>query len=210
MIKSWATHEWYLPPEAENLPRFSHVSTHIRDEGADTGLRAGDTVWMAQDEDWHVGLAWEWVEVKPGLVMLADPNSIITNLQLVDSQQRNVHGLEKTVAINRLVHAMQWQQPVCDLLTGANASPHGERPALDSRANLTHGSLWQRDTGATGGDRRVSTPTPWHAEATHQRPAVVHMSEKTVLRPRARDGSRRTDLDEGARAAPTRELRRAA
>ncbi len=116
MIKSWATLEWYLPPQVETLPSFKHMGTQLRDDGGLAGLRAGDTVWMAQDEQRPVGLAWEWVEVKPGVVMLADPNSIITNLQFVDDHQLPVYGLAKTVAVNRLVHALAWQLPVCDLL----------------------------------------------------------------------------------------------
>lgn len=116
MIKSWATLEWYLSPESGQLPAFHHVGTQLRDDGSDSGLRAGDAVWVAQHEQWYAGLAWEWAEVKPGIVMLTDPNSIITNLQFVDEDRQPVPSLLGAVAVNRLVHALPWQRAVCAAL----------------------------------------------------------------------------------------------
>lgn len=155
MIKSWATREWYLPPQAEPLPPFKHMGTQIRDDGSNTGLRAGDTVWVCQDGQWQVGLAWEWVEVKPGVVMLADPNSIITNLQFVDDHQQFVYGLTKTVAVNRLVHALAWQRSVCALLQAAVEPLDAVRVSVEQ--------------GATAATSPVFGPAPaWrHSEGTH-------------------------------------------
>ncbi len=112
MIKSWAMLEWYLPPGSERGLAFHHVGTHLRNDGSDSGLRTGDAVWVAQHEQWCAGLAWEWAEVRPGIVMLSDPNSIITNLVFVDEDRKPLPGLLKTVAVNRLVHALPWQQAV--------------------------------------------------------------------------------------------------
>lgn len=113
MIKSWTTHECYLPPEPDGLPRFQHANTQVRDDGSSrNGLRSGDTVWIAQNDQWLAGLAWEWVEARPGVVMLADPNSIITNLMVVDIDRQMVPSLNKIVAVNQLVHALDWQNEV--------------------------------------------------------------------------------------------------
>jgi len=135
MIKSWATLEWYLPPESEQLPAFYHVGTQIRDDGSDSGLRAGDAVWVAQHEQWYAGLAWEWAEVKPGIVMLTDPNSIITNLQFVDNERNPVPTLIRTVAVNRLVHALPWQRAVYAAL-----QLHQPQPGLAPAAEAAHHS----------------------------------------------------------------------
>ncbi len=195
MIKSWATLEWYLPPQSEQLPRFKHVGTQVRDDGSSSGSRAGDTVWVAQDDQWQAGLAWEWIEVKPGIVMLADPNSIITNLQFVDAEHQHVVGLAKTTAINRLVHGLPWQQSVCALLpnqmlsvpTAARTLPphqphqgklHSVRAALRSQTADVH---------ALPASRRIMTTEP--------------------LR---RAHSRASDLEDGQMGPALHDLRRAA
>lgn len=136
MIKSWTTLEWYLPPETGPLPHFNLVGTQVRDDGSSTGFRAGDTVWVAEDAQGQAGLAWEWIEVQPGVVMLADPNSIITNLQIVDSHNGPVSGLAKTIAVNRLVHALPWQQSVCTQLQGDAVNMPRALQALAQRRPL--------------------------------------------------------------------------
>lgn len=133
MIKSWASLEWYLPPDAESFPAFHHVSTQVRDDGSISGFQSGDTVWVAQHDQWCAGLAWEWSEVKTGIVMLTDPNSIITNLEFVDNEGNPVLGLLKTIAVNRLVHALPWQAAVCGAM-----QPHLPRPELAAVAAAVH------------------------------------------------------------------------
>jgi hypothetical protein len=136
MIKSWTTVEWYLPETDATCARFRHVSTQLRDDGSGSGYRAGDTVWVSEpdeDGDEHpdgletlsgrAGLAWEWVEVRPGVVMLADPNSVITNLQFVDKAQKKVTGLNKIVSANRLVHGLHWQDQVRRCLSAGALPP---------------------------------------------------------------------------------------
>lgn len=116
MIKSWTSVEWYLPAEADALPTFQHISTHIRESDSVTGLRGGDTVWMLDGDESPTGMAWEWHEVRPGVVMLADPNAIVTNLQIIDREQQRVQGLDKIIVVNRIVHQLPWQRAVADCL----------------------------------------------------------------------------------------------
>jgi hypothetical protein len=215
MIKSWATLEWYLPLQPADLPVFDHVSTRIRDDGSPAGCRCGDTVWMALNGQQPAGLAWEWSEVRPGMVMLSDPNSIITNLQFVDEQQNQVLGLNKTVMVNRLVHALAWQAPVSALLQQAAAPAHeaematparrhtdlpfgtgprrlpAQRPALDAQARLNHQSHPARAQNA-----ELHTPEPVVGRA---------VSVQTV-----RPYSRATDLEKARQDPLLSTLRRAA
>ena len=202
MIKSWATLEWYLPAQSEQLPGFKHVGTQVRDDGSSSGFRAGDTVWVAQDEQWQAGLAWEWVEVRPGIVMLADPNSIITNLQFVDGANQHVYGLAKTTAVNRLVHGLPWQQSVCARLSdqvlytlaAATALPqlqHAQGKLHSVRASLrshTRSAMQTADVHAlpSQGRRMMTIEPPRHAR------------------------SRATDLEEGPLGLALQDLRRAA
>ena len=202
MIKSWATLEWYLPPQSDQLPSFKHVGAQVRDDGSSLGFRAGDTVWVAQDEQWQAGLAWEWVEVKPGVVMLADPNSIVTNLQFVDAEDQHVYGLAKTIAINRLVHGLPWQQSVCALLpdqalhapTGATALP-GHQPQ-QGKLQGVRASL------------RLHSPLPAQTAAVHALPASGRSMVTTEPPRHAR--SRASGLEAGPLGQALLDLRRAA
>lgn len=151
MIKSWAMLEWYLPPGSEHQLAFHHVGTHLRDDGSDSGLRAGDAVWVAQHEQWCAGLAWEWAEVRPGIVMLTDPNSIITNLQFVDKDREPVLGLLKTVAVNRIVHALPWQQAVRATLQLHQPQP-GLSAAIELAPTVPHRTM---PRGVTASDFRL-------------------------------------------------------
>ena len=195
MIKSWATLEWYLPLRPERLSGFKHVGTQVRDDGSSSGFRAGDTVWTARFEQWQAGLAWEWVEVKAGIVMLADPNSIVSNLHFVDGENQPVLGLAKTVAINRLVHGLPWQLPVCALLTSQVLNPVATT-ALASQQHPHQGRL------------HSNWRLPLLPAAVHVLPAAGrHMK---AMEPPRRMRSRASDIDEGALGATRQDLRRAA
>lgn len=124
MIKSWPTFECYLPAQADLPTRLRHMQSHVRD--ADAGAPQGETVWLGEIEGQRAAMAWEWVEFRAGVVMLADPNSIVTNLRFVDDQQAPVAALSVLVALNRIVHGLPWQQAVCRMLRARRLPMRGE------------------------------------------------------------------------------------
>lgn len=215
MVKSWASLEWYLPAEAEPLPDFRHAGTGLRDDGRLSGVRAGDTVWVAHHEHGYAGLAWEWVEVKPGIVMLADPNSIITNLQIVDNRLHQVTGLLLTIAINRLVHALPWQQAVC-----ATWQPQQQQPEPAHAVAAAHAALCRPITGrlTSGSVRHIGhsqeaaapeAPPQWraHSAASHGAITAATRGQRT----RDSDGAHETGQAAGnENLGPACNLRRAA
>ena len=88
---------------------------------------AGSTVWLGCIAGQHAGLAWEWVELRPGVLMLADPNSITTNLRMVDVAGRRQDELVSTVSLNRLLHQLSWQDAVCEVI---HSSQTGRRTGV--------------------------------------------------------------------------------
>ena len=116
MIKSWPTLQWYLPPEFEPPITFKHWSSHARDEVSDLGTRQGETVWVGRIDGQDAGLAWEWTEYRSGVVMLTDPNCIVSNIQFTDLQAKLLPPLAALSAVNCIVHSLNWQQAVCDTL----------------------------------------------------------------------------------------------
>ena len=155
MIKSWPTLEWYLPQESGPLNNFQHLCTHSPEDviGA-TNTRQGETVWVGEILGQQAGLAWEWCEYRAGVVMLADPNCIVSNIRFLDAGGRALPPLAALATINRLVHGLRWQQAVCQALrssVAANTPLPG--PAL----------AWRTEAAA-----------PWRrpAEPAHERAAA--------------------------------------
>ena len=58
------------------------------------------------------GVAWDWVEVQPGVVAMADPLGLVTNLKLLDDHGEALTKIEVAVQLHQLVHALPWQTEV--------------------------------------------------------------------------------------------------
>lgn len=80
---------------------------------------AGNSVWVGNVGSAHVGLAWEWVELRPGVLLLADPNSVITNVRFVDKRGRELDALKSLVCVNRILHELPWQESAVDVLAAS-------------------------------------------------------------------------------------------
>jgi|GEM_PF-2002828 len=119
MIKSWPIIDWFPPVLDEGWPSFLHMSTHVHQERRGTEPCVGSTVWVGAIDGAYAGLAWEWVELRPGVLMLADPNSIITNLQVMDAGRQPLDPLDATVRLNTVLHRLPWQDRVCTLVASA-------------------------------------------------------------------------------------------
>ncbi|KPF41635.1 hypothetical protein D621_21220 [beta proteobacterium AAP51] len=73
---------------------------------------AGQTVWTAHAEEGEAGMAWDWVELAHGVVALADPLSVVTNVRLVNADGEVLTALQAARFINEMVRALPWQQEV--------------------------------------------------------------------------------------------------
>ena len=119
MIKSWPIIDWFPPSPEDEGPSFLHMSTQVRQERRGTEPCVGSTVWVGSIDGAYAGLAWEWVELRSGVLMLADPNSIITNVQVVGVVGQEVDPLESTVSLNTILHRLSWQDIVGEVLASA-------------------------------------------------------------------------------------------
>jgi hypothetical protein len=85
--------------------------------------------WDVMDQDAEisrtVAAAWDWCAVKPGVIVLADPMTLITNLVLVDATGFPITEDEKLLQLHLAIMQLDWQKMV---LTQA----HDElRPTLE-------------------------------------------------------------------------------
>ena len=99
------------------------MGTEIRADSDEYGRAMGDTVWAARvDDDQIFGLAWEWIEVKPGVPAIRDPNGFVSNVRLVNPEGDGLDELQSVVCLNGIAHAMPWQEAVGEVMrSGADA-----------------------------------------------------------------------------------------
>jgi len=109
-IRAWPPVLW----EAECVKhlRLFHLGTLVFDGGDNTQPSAGQTMWGARSDNCEAGMAWDWVQILPGVVAMADPMSVITNLQLLGPEGEVLTAWEAARHLNEVVHALPWQQEV--------------------------------------------------------------------------------------------------
>jgi hypothetical protein len=108
----WQTDRW--PAE-----RFVHLGTHVTFTGDARVRTAGQTLWGGALDDGEAGLAWDWVQTSRGIVAMADPMSVVTNLRLVGDEGEVLTSLRASVYLNAIVHELPWQGEVERALRGA-------------------------------------------------------------------------------------------
>jgi len=115
LATAWALRAW--PPllwqAAGAAPvQFHHLGTRItRDADTPCGV-AGQTVWAAHADDGEAGMAWDWIKIAEGVVAIADPMSVVTNVRLIGDEGEVLTSLQAARFLNELVHALPWQQEV--------------------------------------------------------------------------------------------------
>lgn len=92
--------------------QFVHLGTRVLKSGDSDTPTSGQTLWGGPSEKGAAGVAWDWVEIQEGVVAMADPFGLVTNLQLVSPRGEVLTGFEATLRLNELVHALPWQSEV--------------------------------------------------------------------------------------------------
>ncbi len=123
MIRSWPNVEWYLPAVPDAWPTFDHVGTKVYDQPDAQGRCYGSTVWIGSINGQATGAAWEWTEFRRGVVVMTDPNTIISNLQI-----RSPMGLFDSVGLNHIAHSLPWQDMVCRIIRAMRDHPVPDAP----------------------------------------------------------------------------------
>jgi hypothetical protein len=124
MTPAWTVYAW--PPvlwQAARAPRLQlvHLGTHVRKSDDGAAPPCGQTLWaQAGAADLAAGVAWDWVELRCGVVAIADPLGMVTNLTLLDEAGQALSPHATAVHLNELVHALPWQSEVCRALLEPN------------------------------------------------------------------------------------------
>lgn len=111
MVLAWPKVEWRIEEDLTGMAKFSHISTTLRRGGAPGDMPRGETVWAAaQDNGKTIYMTWEWVEARPGLVALSDPNTIVTNSEMLDMAGQPLDEWKVIQATNVVAHMVPWQE----------------------------------------------------------------------------------------------------
>ena len=126
MTPPWTLRAW--PPvlwqaTGANRLQFFHLGTRVLNPGDNGQPSIGQTMWGGAATDGEAGVAWDWVQVMPGIVAMADPMSVVTNLRLLGPEGEVLTAWEAARHLNGIVHALPWQ----DEVQRALSSPQGER-----------------------------------------------------------------------------------
>lgn len=116
MIRLWPVREWYMPEDPAEWPAWWHMGTRVEAPHENAEHWRGDTVWAATVDGVEVAASWAWTEVRPGVVVLSDPNAIASNLRCRGASAPDDERLAAIVALNRLTHELPWRETVCSIL----------------------------------------------------------------------------------------------
>lgn len=107
-VFSWPTVLWQAPPPGR--VKLLHLGTRVA-FGSEP-LRSGQTIWGDPEGEQAAGLAWDWIEVAQGVVAMADPMAVVTNVRLLAPSGAVMSPVEAAPHLNELVHALPWQSEV--------------------------------------------------------------------------------------------------
>ncbi len=115
MTPAWIVCAW--PPvlwqaDAASRLQLVHLGTRVLHYGDHACQCSGQTLWGEASNDRSAGVAWDWIELEEGVVAIADPLGLVTNLKLLDARGEALSAFEVAVHLNGLVHALPWQTEV--------------------------------------------------------------------------------------------------
>lgn len=92
--------------------RLTHMHTRVVHSGLHDTPCCGQTLWARTGAEATAGVAWDWIQLHQGVVAMADPMGLVTNLMLLDAQGEPIPTLQATLHLNGIVHALPWQTEV--------------------------------------------------------------------------------------------------
>ncbi len=119
IVSAWPTVLWQAGCAPEL--RFVHLGTSVLPETGQGRACVGQTLWGETSAEHAAGVAWDWVQIDQGVVALADPFALVTNLRLIDAHGEALPPGELVVHLNEIVHSLPWQSEVCRALIDAHA-----------------------------------------------------------------------------------------
>jgi hypothetical protein len=119
MTPAWMVYVWrpVLWRTSSTTPlKLVHSGTRVLSLGEDEGPRSGQTLWCNDCTEHEAGVAWDWVELRAGVVAMSDPMGMVTNLRMTNERGDSLSTMQMTLVLHRLVHDLPWQIEVTKIL----------------------------------------------------------------------------------------------
>ena len=115
-IPAWKIIAWPRVPSpirqwSRTVRRLRPLGTSVNEDGPG-GLRHGQLLWGIEADGAMLGIAWDWREVMPDVVVIGDPMSILTNVSFVDEEGAPVNDAVRLLYLNTAVYQLPWQRGV--------------------------------------------------------------------------------------------------
>lgn len=121
------------------------------------GLLAGQCLWGLEFRGAPIGVAWDWGEALPGVPALCDPMSLISNIDLVDSEGLCLSHDEALLHLNQVVQSFEWQRGA---LATVGAMTHMPAIPRQRSAAMAKASAHFRAATARHEGRRTRAKSP--------------------------------------------------
>lgn len=118
-IPSWSAVFW----QTGTSLRLQHTET-VRASDTSRGLARGLTMWCADNNGQTpaaIGLAWEWLEISPRVVVMADQMTVVSNLYPIDGRGLLMSDSQRLLALCELIWALPWQRKIRAALVAERA-----------------------------------------------------------------------------------------
>lgn len=135
-LRAWPPVLWQLGTQTPL--HLKHISTQITDPGSGLVRTYGQTVWACRSDMGEAGLAWDWIELGQGVVAMADPLAVVTNLVLLHEEGGELTRLEAARHINVILHSLPWQDAVNQALDDMAQDQPGSTRRMGAWQHTTH------------------------------------------------------------------------
>lgn len=111
-VASWRDVSLALAQRQWMIRRLAHRACSGQPDGELREGARGQVMWSCDTPQGPVGLSWDWFALRPGVLAMADPMNIVSNLVFVDDAGRPLAESQRIVELNNVVHALAWQPGV--------------------------------------------------------------------------------------------------
>lgn len=109
-LRAWPPLLWQVG--CQRPLQLQHLGTQVTHASDPACSRLGQTLWAWHSSEGDVGMAWDWVQLHCGVLAMADPMAVVSNLRLVGDEGELLSPYESARHFNAIVHALPWQQAV--------------------------------------------------------------------------------------------------
>jgi hypothetical protein len=115
-VRSWPIIEW----SARRIQQIVllHLASRCSETVGRTDIASqhGSTLWCGLVSSGLVGLSWRWQELAPGVLVIADPLAIRSNLRWLGDDGHVLGEIAEAALHTRLVVGLRWQHAVHEAL----------------------------------------------------------------------------------------------